>query len=128
MSQKALSTNLAPAAIGPYSQAVIAGDFMYVSGQIPLDPESMEVVEGDISVQTRRVFDNLGAILSQAGKDFSNVVKAEVYLDNMDDFKTVNGIYSEYFISDPKPARQAVEVAKLPLGVLIEVSLIAYMA
>ncbi|NQZ59993.1 MAG: RidA family protein [Lentisphaeraceae bacterium] len=127
MSLKAISTDQAPAAIGPYSQAIIAGDFMYISGQIPLDPATGELVERTIEVQATRVFENLQAILNEAGKDFSNVVKAEVYLDNMNDFKAVNTIYAQYFTTDPKPARQAVEVAKLPLEVLIEVSLIVFM-
>ena len=127
MSQKAISTDRAPAAIGPYSQAIIAGDFMYISGQIPLDPATGELVERTIEAQSTRVFENLKAILNEAGKDFSNVVKAEVYLDDMNDFKALNEIYAQYFTSDPKPARQAVEVAKLPLGVMVEISLIAYM-
>ena len=128
MSLKQVSTKNAPAAIGPYSQAVIAGDFMYISGQIPVNPENSKVVEGGIEEQTRQVLENIKAILAEAGKDFSSVVKVEIFLADIEDFKTVNGIYAEYFTSDPKPARQAVEVANLPLYVKIEISCIAYMA
>lgn len=127
MSNKAIATSKAPAAIGPYSQAIQAGNTLYVSGQIPLDPVSGEIVEGGIVEQTKRVFENIKAILEEAGCNFSNVVKAEVFLDDINDFATVNEIYASYFTEDPKPARQAVEVANLPKFVKIEISCIAYL-
>lgn len=128
MSKKEISTASAPAAIGPYSQAILAGNTLYVSGQIPLDPESGNIVEGGIVEQTKQVFENIKAILEEAGCDFSNVVKAEVFLDDINDFATVNEIYASYFTEDPKPARQAVEVANLPKFVKVEISCIAYLA
>jgi 2-iminobutanoate/2-iminopropanoate deaminase len=121
-----IETTKAPAAIGPYSQAIKAGDFLYISGQIPLDPATATVVEGGINEQATRVFENLKAILNKAGLKFSNVVKAEVFLDDINDFAAVNTIYGEYFTSEPKPARQAVEVANLPKLVKVEISCIAY--
>lgn len=127
MSKKAIATSKAPAAIGPYSQAIQAGNTLYVSGQIPLDPATGNIVEGGIIEQTKRVFENIKAILEEAGCDFSNVVKAEVFLDDINDFATVNEIYASYFTADPKPARQAVEVANLPKLVKIEISCIAYL-
>jgi 2-iminobutanoate/2-iminopropanoate deaminase len=126
MPMEKIDTSEAPAAIGPYSQAIRAGDVLYVSGQIPLDPASGQIVEGGIEEQTVRVFENIKAILNEAKLDFSDVVKAEVFLDDINDFAVVNGIYAEYFTTDPKPARQAVEVAKLPKLVKIEISCIAY--
>lgn len=127
MQKKEISTTSAPAAIGPYSQAILAGNTLYVSGQIPLDPNSGEIVEGGIIEQTERVFENIKAILNDAGCKFSNVVKAEVFLDDINDFAAVNEIYASYFTEDPKPARQAVEVANLPKFVKIEISCIAYL-
>ena len=127
MNKKAISTKKAPAAIGPYSQAIQAGNTLYVSGQIPLDPATGAVVEGGIVEQTVRVFENLKAILEEAGSSFSDVVKAEVFLDDINDFAAVNEIYASYFTTDPKPARQAVEVANLPKLVKIEISCIAYL-
>ena len=126
MSIQKIETSKAPAAIGPYSQAIKAGDMLYVSGQIPIDPATGDIVEGGIVEQTTRVFENIKAILTEAGLGFENVVKAEVFLDDINDFATVNGIYAEYFTADPKPARQAVEVANLPKLVKIEISCIAY--
>ena len=126
MSLEKVETTQAPAAIGPYSQAVKAGDFLYVSGQIPLDPLTGEIVKGGIEEQTVRVFENLQAILNKADLDFSDVVKAEVFLDDINNFATVNEIYSRYFTSDPKPARQAIEAANLPKLVKVEISCIAY--
>ena len=127
MSKKEISTSSAPAAIGPYSQAILAGNTLYVSGQIPLDPATGEIVEGGIVEQTKRVFENIKAILNEAGCDFSNVVKAEVFLDDMNNFATVNEIYASYFTEDPKPARQAIEAANLPKFVKVEISCIAYL-
>jgi 2-iminobutanoate/2-iminopropanoate deaminase len=122
---KSISTDKAPAAIGPYSQAIEANGFLFVSGQIPLDPENGQVVEDDIKVQTRRVLDNIAAILKAAGSEFKQVVKVEVFLSDINDFAVVNEIYAEYFSHEPQPARQAVEVAKLPKLVKIEISCIA---
>ncbi|MCM8534068.1 MAG: RidA family protein [Lentisphaeraceae bacterium] len=122
---KEISTTNAPAAIGPYSQAIEANGMVYVSGQIPLDPQTGELVEDKIETQTRRVLDNLQAILEAAGTNLDKVVKVEVFLSDINDFAVVNGIYAEYFTNDPKPARQAVEVANLPKFVKIEISCIA---
>ncbi len=120
-----ISTSNAPAAIGPYSQAVKAGNLLFISGQIPLDPATGEVVEGDVTVQTRRVLDNVKAILTQAGADFSNVVKTTVFLRDMNDFVPMNQVYAEYY-PENCPARSAVQVARLPKDVSVEIETIAY--
>src|SRR5699024_4131317 len=117
------STN-APEAIGPYSQAIQAGDFIYVSGQIGVDPKSGDVVEG-IQQQTKQVLDNLQAVLKEADVDFTNVVKFTIYLTSMDDFATVNEIYGSY-LTKPYPARVCVEVSRLPKDVVVEMDAIAY--
>ena len=119
-----ISTSNAPSAIGPYSQAVKAGNLLFISGQVPLDPATGEVVEGDITVQTRRVLDNVKAILTEAGADFSNVVKTTVFLKDMNDFAAMNAVYAEFF-QEPYPARSAVQVARLPKDVLVEIEAIA---
>ena len=119
-----LATDKAPRAIGPYSQAVRSGNVIYTSGQIPLDPETNELVEGDFETLTRRVFENLKAVLESAGASFSHVVKATVFLKSMSDFQIMNGVYAEYF-GDHKPARSTVAVADLPKGVPVEIDLIA---
>ena len=121
---QALNASGAPAAVGPYSHAIRTGNLLFCSGQIPLDPETMQIVEGGIEAQTQQVFTNITAVLSEAGLCLGNVVKATVFLESMDDFKTVNGIYAEAFGAH-KPARSAVEVSKLPLGVLVEIEVIA---
>jgi len=121
---KAIQTNKAPAAIGPYSQAIQAGDFTFVSGQIPIDPKTGEVVEG-IEAQTKQVLENLQAILEEAETDFSKVVKFTIYLDSMDHFGTVNEIYGSY-LTEPYPARATVEVSRLPKDVLVEMDVIVY--
>lgn len=121
---KAIHTEKAPAAIGPYSQAIQAGDFVFVSGQIPVDPESGIVVEG-IKKQTEQVMENLHAVLKEAGTDFSQAVKFTIYLSSMENFTTVNEIYGKYLI-EPFPARATVEVGRLPKDVLIEIDAIAY--
>ena len=121
-----ISTANAPAAIGPYSQAVKAGDLLFISGQIPLDPATGAVVEGDITVQTRRVLDNVKAILNEAGADFSKVVKTTVFLRDMNDFVPMNRVYAEYY-SENCPARSAVQVARLPKDVAVEIETIAYL-
>lgn len=122
---KAIQTDKAPAAIGPYSQAIQAGDFTFVSGQIPIDPKTGEVVEG-IEKQTEQVLKNLQAILEEAGTDLSKAVKFTIYLDSMDHFGTVNEIYGK-FLTEPYPARATVEVSRLPKDVLVEMDVIAYM-
>ena len=122
--KKVISTAEAPQAIGPYSQAIEAGGFVFVSGQIPLIPATGELVEGSVEVQTARVLENLKAILEAAGSSLENVVKTTVYITNMDDFAKVNGIYGQYFQENP-PARVCVEVSKLPKGALVEIDVIA---
>ena len=119
-----VATEKAPRAIGPYSQAVRAGDVLYASGQIPLDPATGELVVGDFAAQARRVFANLAAVLEAAGTDFQHVVKATVYLTNLSDFQTLNGIYAERF-GDHKPARSTVGVAQLPKGATVEIDVVA---
>ncbi|MFC4386366.1 RidA family protein [Gracilibacillus marinus] len=121
---KAIHTANAPQAIGPYSQAIDAGDFVFVSGQIPLNPQTMEVVEGDIAKQTEQVMKNLQAVLEEANLTFSNVVKFTIYITNMDDFATINEVYAT-FLKEPYPARATVEVSKLPKGVGVEMDVIA---
>ncbi|WP_424768665.1 RidA family protein [Paenibacillus sp. sgz302251] len=118
-----IATDKAPAAIGPYSQAIKLGGLLFTSGQIPLDA-SGQLVEGGIEEQTHQVFRNLEAVLAAAGAGFQDVVKATVFLKDMNQFATVNGIYSSYF-GDHKPARSAVEVARLPKDVFVEIEVIA---
>ena len=122
--RQAVSTDQAPAAIGPYSQAVKSGDFLFLSGQIPLDPATGQIVSGGIEPQTRQVFANLGAILKAAGLSFDEVVSATVYVADMNDFAKVNEIYATYF-SAPAPARATVQVARLPKDSLVEIQVIA---
>ena len=121
---KEIHTENAPAAIGPYSQAIEAGDFIYVSGQIPVEPATGEVVEG-IEEQTHQVLKNLKAILTEAGATFSQVVKFTIYLASIDDFATVNEIYGSY-LEKPYPARATVEVSRLPKDVLVEMDVVVY--
>lgn len=123
-----IETDKAPQAIGPYSQAVKAGDFLFVSGQIPADPQTGEIAGGDISSQTEQVFTNIGQILKAAGCSFADVVKTTVFMKNMGDFQTVNSIYAKYFTGNPLPARAAVEAARLPRDILVEAEVIAYCA
>lgn len=118
-----IATDKAPAAIGPYSQAIKLGGLLFTSGQIPLDAEG-QLVEGGIEEQTHQVFRNLEAVLAAAGAGFQDVVKATVFMKDMNQFATVNGIYSSYF-GEHKPARSAVEVARLPKDVLVEIEVIA---
>ena len=122
--RQAVSTDQAPAAIGPYSQAVKAGDFLFLSGQIPLDPATGQIVAGGIEPQTRQVFANIGAILQAAGLSFDEVVSATVYVADMNDFARVNEIYATYF-SAPAPARATVQVARLPKDSLVEIQVVA---
>jgi 2-iminobutanoate/2-iminopropanoate deaminase len=119
-----VKTDNAPKAIGPYSQAVEANGFVFVSGQIPLDPKTGNIVAGDIREQTKRVMDNGKAILAAAGCAMSDVVKATIYLKNIGDFAGVNEIYGSYFPADP-PARATVEVSRLPKDVVVEIDFVA---
>lgn len=119
-----ISTDGAPKAIGPYSQAIRAGKWLYTSGQVALEPSTGELVPGDFAAQARRVFENLKAVLDAANMDFDNVVKAVVYLSDMGNFQTLNGIYAEY-MGDHKPARSTVAVAALPKGAMVEIDLVA---
>ncbi len=122
--RQAVSSPSAPKAIGPYSQAIRAGSLLFVSGQIPIDPATGELVQGDIAQQTHRVFANLKAILEAAGATFDNVVRTTVYLADMNDFAKVNEIYATYF-SSPAPARATVQAARLPRDSRVEIDLIA---
>lgn len=121
---KAISTTKAPAAIGPYSQAIEVGNFIFASGQIPIDPATGTIVEGGIEAQTHQSLTNVKNLLEAAGTSINKVIKTTVFLDDMGDFATVNGIYAEYFTA-PYPARSAVAVKTLPKGALIEVEVIA---
>lgn len=125
MPREIIKTKRAPAAVGAYSQAVRAGDFVFVSGQIPLNPETGEVVFADIQQQTERVLVNIRNILAEAGMGLEDVVKTTVYLELMDDLSRVNEVYARFFGEDP-PARAAVEVARLPKDVAIEIEAVAF--
>ena len=122
--KRIIQTSNAPAAIGPYSQAVEIGGTLYISGQIPLDPLTMKIVEGEIQEQTNQVLKNIGAILTEAGYDYKDVVKSTCLLSDMVNFKAMNEIYGKYY-SENAPARAAFAVKELPLGVLIEIETIA---
>jgi 2-iminobutanoate/2-iminopropanoate deaminase len=124
MTIQIISTDAAPAAIGPYSQAIRTGDLIFTSGQIPLDV-SGNLVEGDVATQTHQVFRNLQAVLESSGSSLQKVVKANVFLKDMNDFAVVNEIYASYF-GDHKPARSTVQVARLPKDVAIEIDLVAH--
>jgi 2-iminobutanoate/2-iminopropanoate deaminase len=123
--QERVETTQAPKAIGPYSQAIKAGGFVFCSGQIPLDPTTNELVSGDISAETSRVLDNLKAVLLAAGSDLSRVVKTTIFLTDMNDFATVNSVYGRYFTGDVLPARATVQVAGLPRGCRVEIDVVA---
>lgn len=124
MQRERVSTTEAPAAIGPYSQAIISGNLVFASGQIALDPASGQLVEGDVQVQTRRVMENVAAVLQAAGSSLAQVVKTTVFLTTMDNFAAMNEVYAEFF-SDEPPARSTVAVAQLPRGAVVEVEVIA---
>ena len=119
-----ISTSNAPAAVGPYSQAVRIGDLVYSAGQIPLNPETGKLVEGGIEAQTRQVMQNLIAVLEAAGTSLTNVVKTTIYVTDLGDFATLNQVYGSYFDSNP-PARSTVQVAALPLGANVEIEVVA---
>ena len=127
MKREIISTPAAPQAIGPYSQAVKVGDTVYLSGQIPLIPESMELVEGDMEAQIRRVFDNLQAVARAAGGDLSHIVKLNVFLTDLRHFPLINEVMKDYF-HEPFPARAAVGVAALPKGAEVEMEAIMHLA
>jgi 2-iminobutanoate/2-iminopropanoate deaminase len=120
----AISSPNAPKAIGPYSPAIRAGQLLFVSGQVPIDPSTGNLVEGGIPNQTRRVLDNIGALLTAAGRSFGDVVRTTVFLADMNDFAEVNAVYAEYFI-EPYPARATVQVARLPKDARVEIDVIA---
>jgi 2-iminobutanoate/2-iminopropanoate deaminase len=122
--KKIVSTDQAPKAIGPYSQAVISGGWAFLSGQIPLDPATGQIVDGDIAAQTVRVFENLKAVLEAAGSSLERVVKTTVYLRDMGEFARMNEVYATYFTANP-PARATVEAARLPRDVRLEIDCIA---
>ncbi|MCK4831221.1 MAG: RidA family protein [Anaerolineales bacterium] len=119
-----ISTDQAPAAVGPYSQAIIAGEFVFTAGQIPMDPATGRLLEGDIQEQTRQVLSNVKAVLQAAGTSLDKVVKVTVFLQDMGDFKAMNEVYAEFFVKEP-PARSAIQAAALPLGVGVEIEAIA---
>ncbi|HEX8320964.1 MAG TPA: RidA family protein [Longimicrobium sp.] len=119
-----VQTDQAPAAIGPYSQGIIASGFVFTAGQVPFDPASMQLVEGDIGTQTDQVMKNLGAILREAGADLSTVVKTTVFLRDMNDFVGMNEVYERHF-GEHKPARSTVQVARLPRDVAVEIEAVA---
>ena len=125
MSHKIVSTDKAPAAIGPYSQATIYKNMVYCSGQIALDPGTNEIIEGGVKDQARQVMENLGKVLEEAGSGFDKVLRCTIFLDNMDDFPAVNEVYGSFFPGKP-PARETVAVETLPKNVMVEVSCIAY--
>ncbi len=122
--KEAVSSAGAPKAIGPYSQAVRSGQLLFVSGQVPLDPATGTIVEGDIAAQTHQVFANLAAVLEAGGRSFADVVKTTVFLADMNDFTVVNEVYGSYF-TQPYPARATVEVARLPKDARVEIDMIA---
>ena len=122
--KEVIASDNAPAAIGPYSQAIKVGAMLFCSGQIPINPSTGELVLGSIEEQTRQALDNLGAVLEEAGMDFSDAVRATVFMDDMNNYSRINAVYAEYFKDNP-PARCAVEVSRLPKDVGVEISLIA---
>jgi len=125
MKKQIIATANAPSAIGPYSQAVRVGDLIFLSGQIPLDPETGQMVSGDVATQARRVMENLAAVLRAAEAKFADVVRSTIYLTNLDDFAKVNEVYGSYFSTEP-PARATVQVAALPRGAEVEIDMIAH--
>jgi 2-iminobutanoate/2-iminopropanoate deaminase len=119
-------TTAAPKALGPYSQAIKAGQFLFVSGQVPIDPDTGSLVEGSIADQTRRAFENVGAILTAGGASFQNVVRTTVYLADLADFAAMNEVYATFF-APPQPARSTIQAARLPRDARIEVDVIAFL-
>jgi len=124
MSRTVIATNQAPAAVGPYSQGIRAAGLVFTAGQLGMDPDTGKMVEGGVEAQTRQALTNLAAVLEAGGASLASVCKVTVFLQDMDDFKTMNGIYAQFFTQNP-PARSAVEVAALPLGGLVEIEAVA---
>ena len=125
MKKEIISTSQAPSAIGPYNQSIKVNDTLYISGQIPLVPKTMELVSGNIEEETHQVMKNLESIIKKAKMSFKNVVKSTIYLDNMKNFSKVNNVYGSYFEKGDEPARETLAVRSLPKGVRIEISMIA---
>ena len=125
MKKKIIATPKAPAAIGPYSQAIRIGDFLYTSGQISLDPETMEMITGDIEVETEKVLKNIEAILKEDGLNLNDIIKTTVYLTDLSEFGRMNQVYEKFF-TDTKPARACVQVAALPKGAKVEIDVVAH--
>ena len=122
---QSINTAAAPQAIGPYSQAIRIGDFLYTSGQISLDPETMEMITGDIEVETEKVLKNIEAILKEDGLNLNNIIKTTVYLTDLSEFARMNQVYENFF-TDTKPARACVQVAALPKGAKVEIDVVAH--
>ncbi len=127
MNRTASHTDNAPKALGPYSQAIVANGFVFCAGQTPVDPTTGKLVDGDVSVQTRRCLDNLAAVLESAGSGWAHAVKVSVFLKDLGDFAAMNAVYSEY-MPTPAPVRSTVEVAGLPLGARVEIDVVAVLA
>jgi len=125
MEKKIVATPKAPAAIGPYSQAIRIGDFLYTSGQISLDPETMKMITGDIEIETEKVLKNIEAILKADGLDLNNIIKTTVYLTDLSEFTLMNQVYEKFF-SETKPARACIQVTALPKGAKVEIDAIAH--
>ncbi|MEE9361077.1 MAG: RidA family protein [Cellulophaga sp.] len=123
--KKIINTPNAPAPIGPYNQAVLTGNTLYISGQIPINPATGELIEGDIKLETKQSMENLKAILTEAGMTFENVVKSSIFIKDMHQFAAINEVYAVYFNGETAPARETVEVANLPKFVNVEISMIA---
>ena len=123
--KEGIKTDGAPKAVGPYSQGIQVGEYVFASGQLPVNPKTGQMVEADIRVQTDQVIENLKAVLKAAGSDLDRVVRCDVFLQDMNDFKAMNEVYASKFVTDPKPARQAVQVGRLPLDAMVEISCIA---
>ena len=124
MTRTVIATDKAPAAVGPYSQGIQVGDFMFTAGQLGMDPATGKLVEGGIEAQTRQALANLSAVLEAAGTSLAHVIKTTVFLQDIGDFQAMNGVYAQFFTADP-PARSAVQVAALPLGGLVEIEAVA---
>ena len=126
MSKKVIRTDKAPAPVGPYNQAIATtGQMLFIAGQVPLDPQSGNIVGGDITAQTQQVMTNIEAILTEAGANWNDVVKTSVFLTDLANFSSMNQVYAEYFVEDTAPARACVEVSRLPKDVLVEIECIA---
>jgi 2-iminobutanoate/2-iminopropanoate deaminase len=123
---RAVTSERAPRPVGPYSQAVVCGEWIFVSGQIPLDPASGKPVEGEIEAQTERVLANLRAVLEEAGASLAHVVRTTVYLADLADFQRMNAVYARHFTATPAPARSTIQAARLPLGARVEIDAIAH--